>query len=554
MREDTPTIVCLVALAAATLFIAPSWVSDLGPIPDAVEYAITAHRLARFESFRVLLLGQEYPSRYPFGFPTFLAPAYWLPGATLASGILAVLLAGVGAVALTYGLARRLGGALAGVAAAITLLVRPNFIDWNHVIMTESLTAALSVGAGLLLHKAASAEGDRLGRYLVGLGAVCGFAILVRYPNVVLTVAAVLSYLACRAFQRERGVPVSRMSEVLLLLAGPALALGALAIYQKATFGGAMMTGYEYWLPAWHSSLGATFSPRYAFVAPGDPAEGPLAGWPNAAYYAAYLAMRVSSPFLLVPALKGALVLFRSRDHPSFTIACYVASCGLLLYLTYSLYWFQSGRFLAPAFPLLAVLTGVGLWEGVQAARQGRVLGWVIVGAWCTGAVATLPQIAERSYLVQRYVGGHHEPPTFPLRARSLEAYAAVRPPGEMIVTGLPLALLDSALVGSRRIIPLGRRRYWEHPRLARVATLPEQQRAVDMALARGALVYTDAYSLAVVRYSPGYEAERRAIEAYCLAPVAGMVRSGRVLLFQLVSGRPEPEAKGGSCGGMTSR
>ena len=537
MREGSLTTMFVVALAAALLFVAPSWVSDLGPIPDAIEYAVTAQRLAHLESFRLLMLGQELPSRYPFGFPAFLVPAYWLPGGSLATGIYGVLLAGVGAVALTYGLARRLGGALAGVAAALTLLLRPNFIGCNHQIMTESLSAMLVVLAGFLLHQAAGADGSRLRRHLVALGAVCGFAILVRYTNVVLTLAAVLGLVACRPVQRERSAVVGRVSQVLLLLVGPALAVGVLAIYQQATFGSALMTGYDYWLPAWRGWLGPTFSPRYAFVAPQDPAEGPLAGWPNAAYYAAFLGMRVTSPLLLWPALGGALVLFRRRDHPNFAVACYLACCVLLLYLLYSLYWYQSGRFLVPVLPLAAVLTGVGLREGVQAARQGKRLGWLIVALWCAGAVATLPGIAQSSYLIQRYVRGHHEPPTFPLRGRSLEAYAAVRPPGAMIVTALPLALLDSGLVGHRRIIPLARRNYWKHPKFERVATLAEQPQTVDIALARGALVYTDAYSLAVVRYNPGYDAERRALEAYELAPVAGSVRSGRVLLFRLLTG-----------------
>jgi hypothetical protein len=44
-------------------------VSDLGPPPDALEYAVTARRLAHGESSRLLLLSQELPSRYPFGLP-----------------------------------------------------------------------------------------------------------------------------------------------------------------------------------------------------------------------------------------------------------------------------------------------------------------------------------------------------------------------------------------------------------------------------------------------------------------------------------------------------
>jgi hypothetical protein len=100
MREGTLTTLGVVTLAAAALFIAPSWVSDLGPPPDALEYAVTARRLAHGESFRLLLLSQEVPSQYPFGFPAYLAPASRLLGGTLASGIYGVLLAGVAVVAL----------------------------------------------------------------------------------------------------------------------------------------------------------------------------------------------------------------------------------------------------------------------------------------------------------------------------------------------------------------------------------------------------------------------------------------------------------------------
>jgi len=49
MREGSLTTMVVVALAAALLFVAPSRVSDLGPIPDAIEYAVTAQRLAHLE-------------------------------------------------------------------------------------------------------------------------------------------------------------------------------------------------------------------------------------------------------------------------------------------------------------------------------------------------------------------------------------------------------------------------------------------------------------------------------------------------------------------------
>src|SRR5579883_2355808 len=73
-------------LAFVALYFPAAQVADLGPLPDATEYATTADRLAHFHSFAIELLGKTYPSRYPFGFPLLLVPSYWLPGATLANG------------------------------------------------------------------------------------------------------------------------------------------------------------------------------------------------------------------------------------------------------------------------------------------------------------------------------------------------------------------------------------------------------------------------------------------------------------------------------------
>jgi 4-amino-4-deoxy-L-arabinose transferase-like glycosyltransferase len=531
----------VVAFAAATLFIAPSWVSNLGPQPDAIEYALTAQRLAHFKSFSLVLLGHEYPPHYPFGFPAYLAPAYWLPGATLASGIHGVFLAGVGAAVLTYALGRRLGGTLAGVAGAVTLLLRPKFVQLNHVIMTESLSAALAVLVGVLLHVTVSFQGRRRRQCLFLLSAACGFAILVRYTNLVLTVGALVGLLSYYAVGAERSSSRAsgRLSEVFLLCSGPILAISALAIYQQLTFGSFLMTGYNFWLPTRFGAPSSTFSLRYAFGAPINEAVSLVGYSPNAVFYASYLASWVSSPLLLLPTVFGALILFRRRDHPSVAVAWYVAVCGLLFYVLYSLYWFQAGRFLAPLFPLAAALSGVGLQHGLWAAREQKAHGFVVVVLWCAGAIATVPQVTRQSYVVQHYVGGRTKPQTFPLLARSVEAYASTSPDAIM-VTAIPLPWLDRRRVRDRRIIPLVRRSFWTHPMLARVGTLAEQQEVVDIALKRGAPVYTDVYSLTQVQDNPAYQAERRAIEGYELVPVQTSVRNGHVLLYRLHLKQPE--------------
>ena len=521
------------ALAAATLWVAPSWVADLGPIPDALEYAVTAQRLAAFEPFGLRLLGHEYPSRYPFGFPALLAPAYWLPNATLASGILIVVAAGVAAVAMTSALARRAGGPIAGIAATLTLLLRPSFLDWNHQIMTETASAALTVGAALLLHRAAGGERGRR-RDLLLLGTVIAVAMLVRYTNGVLVLAAVIGLAAAGGGGAPGGRIKGRAGDLLMLFAGPVLALGALVIYHRATFGSFTSTGYQLWVPQWHGDSGSTFSPDYAFVAPGDPSDSPLGGRPNAIFYGAYLLFRVTSPLLVLPALVGAVALHRKGARAGRAVLGYVVACAVLLPSVYALYWFQSGRFLAPLFPLAAVLTGLGLEAGLRAARQRRPAGLAVVGLWCAGALATVPQVAERSYLIQRYVRGRMDPPAFAWRAHSRAAYAAVTPPGSTMVTALPLPLLDTAAVRGRAVIPLVRGRYWQQAPLASVPTLAERPDALDRAIARGEAAYTDAYSLFLVRHNAEFATERRALEAYRLDPVPASASGDRVLLYHL--------------------
>ena len=113
----------LVLLLATTALALPaSWIGDLRPAPDAAEYAVTAQRLARGASYTLPLPGRQAPPRYPFGFPALLAPAYWLPGATLQSGMYGVVAFGVAGTP-GFGISPKdLAADLAG-AAAVELVV-----------------------------------------------------------------------------------------------------------------------------------------------------------------------------------------------------------------------------------------------------------------------------------------------------------------------------------------------------------------------------------------------------------------------------------------------
>src|SRR5207247_2471767 len=73
-------LVLLAAIAAVVLYRSAYDASDLDVVPDSVEYALVAARLASEGSLGISLEGRLLPSRYSPWFPIVLAPAYVLLG------------------------------------------------------------------------------------------------------------------------------------------------------------------------------------------------------------------------------------------------------------------------------------------------------------------------------------------------------------------------------------------------------------------------------------------------------------------------------------------
>lgn len=241
----------LLAVAALTLYIPADWVADLGPPPDALEYAVTGKSIAHGGPYSISLLGHLYPPRYPFGFPVLIAPMYVLPGATLANGIYGVGLFGVLTVVLVYRLTVLLDGQFAGMMAGAILLLLPQYLSWNHQVMSETASAALTVIAALLLYRIADGDDGRRRRIrLTLLGLICGLAILVHITNVALLLASFAVLLLIPSIRKRAGRPL------LALAAGPLIAVVILCGYNWMTFGRFTGTGYAYWAPEWYGTLG----------------------------------------------------------------------------------------------------------------------------------------------------------------------------------------------------------------------------------------------------------------------------------------------------------
>jgi hypothetical protein len=533
-------------LAALALCLPADWSGDLRPAPDAVEYAVTAQRLASGESFALPLPGRDDPSRYPFGFPALLAPAYWFPGADLRAGLYGVIALGALGVLLVYLLGSRLWDRPTGLLAALTLLFLPQYLTWNRAIMSETATATLVAATALLLWHAVAIPNARRQRWLLcAAGIAVGVAILVRLNNIVL-LPALIAGLATSHFARPRSRPpssgegrrrsggeglITLLPPLITLTIGPALALVALAAYAWITFGSPLGTGYRYWVPEWYADPRLTFAFTYAFRAPalsGDLNTPP--DLPNIIYYARSLTGLLPAPTsnfltrgLALIALTGALAALRDRRPAARAMIGFAGSLGVLTGLLFAGYFLADVRFLAPLAPMLALAIAGGARTGLRLIRVGvrarrprqalpRAIIGVLIVAVATQAliVAAGPTVAA-CYPCQRLTGGtastlYHPAPEL----ATIAAYRDLTPRPSLLITDLLPPLLGAAgLTEGRTIVPLTLGEYWGKAPLRNTPPITDRQRLILAALRDGVPVYIDGYSIAPVSSQGSGDMER---------------------------------------------
>lgn len=537
---EIAVLAAIALLAVLALYIPTTWIGDLGPVPDAQEYAITAGRLAHGASYSISLLGRQYPPRYPFGFPALLVPAYWLPDATLGNGIYAVVTYGVLTVVLAYTLAAVIGGPVAGVVAAVTLMALPEFQLWNHELMSETASAALTLTVALLLYQAVTAQ-DQSRRFqlLIAAGLVSGAAVLVHLTDIAL-VAAIITVLPASAVLRRQLV-----RNLAAVSVGPIMAMASLAIYDRLTFGSFTRTGYEFWVPNWYSSPGTEFSTSYALKSPGisDPATPGLS---NVSYYlGAFTGLSwfhsisvIPTTFALLAVAGTVLMVFRSQP----AVRCVALFCivvSALTLVTFSLYFFQAARFVAPVVPLFAVAAGVGAGKGISLAIEGwrrHSLPQGIVGVGLCALLAAMIRDSIRGSVQQNYLYQSTVAKAQPVGQWNLwtaALYGRAIHGRSIVITDTLLPLLDQAGLSRRtRVIPVSRGEYWDKPPLQNRPLYSSEWRHIDQLIRRGIPVYSDSPTLAAARGNTAADhSSWAALDSHRLIPVASY---GAVVIYRL--------------------
>jgi hypothetical protein len=232
----------LVAAALPLILVKPTPLRDQ-PFPDAQEYADAANQVAQGNGYTTTIHGgRAQPPRYPPGYSVALVPfSKWGPaypkGAELGAKVILLAL-----LVTVWGTAWLLGGPLAAGFAAGLAGVSPFFLSMSHLVLSDPLAAMLVVLSLALITTAGT-------RRTAVAGALAGAAVVVRLANIVTLVGLVAI------------LPRLRPRLTALVAALPFVV--ALLVYQWATFGQPLKTGYDYYLPGLRE-----FAPHYAW---GDP-------------------------------------------------------------------------------------------------------------------------------------------------------------------------------------------------------------------------------------------------------------------------------------------
>lgn len=195
------TVICLAGLALRLGFLTRVPVFLLN---DSGGYHLPAWDLVNGLGFDL------NPRRTP-GYPLFLAGIIELAGQDLLAIAFVQHLLGLGAALMVYLIARRLFGAITGLAAGLVVVLEGTLLISEHYVMPETLfTVSVLLALWLLLHL----RDEPFGAVAMAAGFVLGVAVLVRPVGLVLAPLALLVALARPGSVRQRA------AGALLLLCG----------------------------------------------------------------------------------------------------------------------------------------------------------------------------------------------------------------------------------------------------------------------------------------------------------------------------------------------
>jgi 4-amino-4-deoxy-L-arabinose transferase-like glycosyltransferase len=377
---DVLILVGLGLLALAAFYVTPEFAANLPQ--DGVDFAVPTVNLLERGRLVLTAYGHDFPPARGFGMALLLAPAYVLSGHALGNGIYAILLCALGTIALTYFIGVKLGGRWCGCFAALFLITNYGFWQYSQKIMTDVPSAFLTTAVLALL--LSIRDRKRPGLACFAVGAVVGFAVSIRYDNILAMAPALLLL-----WEDSR---TERLRQVTFVILGLAPWIVSLAVYQQIRFGSPLRTGYSYYLGNDRNPEHPVFSTKYITTSSFLKTRGiqaPIAGTieGNGPFYAksllteadtsrvfghplywqlpgrtTYQVLALLRTAMGVLGLLACLKVWRS-NHLRQRFLVWLAGFTLMNVGLYLLYFWGEERYLMRLVPLFCVASGIGVSE-----------------------------------------------------------------------------------------------------------------------------------------------------------------------------------------------
>jgi 4-amino-4-deoxy-L-arabinose transferase-like glycosyltransferase len=344
---------------------------ELMPWPDALEYAAQAVNIDSGRGPVLHFGGYSYPSRYPEGYPLILAAAAPIVGHEVARFYLVTIAIGLCAIVAIYLLALKLFGRPGAIVTALLLALCPVFITYSALVLSDVPTMAMTILVAYALAKATEEE-DRTGREAalyttwIVLGFIAGFSAIMRPTNAMVVGGLLLALIVAPPQDRNlRRMAIAAGGFVVAFALMPLVQLHTNSVY----LGGALRSGYGWWVPEVYSASGYPFSVSHLF-GPTLP-ENPHGNVP--VYAMALMGLdgmlgdRGDPRYFLYPfaaavfAVIGCAAALRDRDS---RLARRVIAFGLgllgLLFSVYAFDLFTETAYLLPGIFIVFVGAGYG--------------------------------------------------------------------------------------------------------------------------------------------------------------------------------------------------
>lgn len=241
--------------------------AELMPWPDGLEYAAMAVNLAHGMGPVLHFGGYTYPSRYTAGYPLILAAV--APRIVAVSHAYIVTIAlGLLAIATIFALARRMFDLQTATIAALVLATSPVFITYSTLVLSDVPAMLLAIVAAWLLFAITIDEQnpDTRPRAAVAMwaafGLAAGYSVAIRPTNAILLVGLALGLVMVRP-------PRTRIAELTKPIVAFAVAFAIPVVWllriNSVYLGGALRSGYAWWVKEVYGTGGAGFSIAYLF-------------------------------------------------------------------------------------------------------------------------------------------------------------------------------------------------------------------------------------------------------------------------------------------------